>query len=362
MESNRDDRANDPAVPRWLGASVAVGWRVALLGILIIGAGMVLSQLWIVVIPLVIGLGVAAVLGPPARYLERRGLPPLAAAWLVFLAAGTVVGAAGWLFGPRIVAEMSALPDALDDAIDEGRSWLVDGPFDISERDLDRWIADAEDAANDNRSTLVNGAFRYAVGALQLVAGAVMTVVIAFFFVKDGPRMVDWLIEQVPADRRATAAGMGARAWATLTGFIRGSALNGLVEACITAVGLLLLGVPLVVPLAVLTFLGGFLPLVGALLAGVLATAVALAANGPVTAAAVAILFVAVQNIEGDVLQPLIMGKAIKLHPVVVLVSITAGGVLLGLPGALLAVPVVATAVNVVGYLREQDADAATSP
>lgn len=350
----REPRRTDVAVPRWLLWSVAVGWRVAFLAVLAVGVAYALSRLWLVVMPVFAALLIAAVLEPVVRAVERRGLPPLAATWLVLLVVGLVLGAAVWGFGPRVAEELSALPEAVDEALDDGRSWLTQGPLDISEADLDRWIEQAEDALSDNRRQLIGGLLSYAVVALHLIAGTLMTIVLAFFFIKDGPRMVDWVLEQLPDDRRDRMSEIGRRSWSTVSGYVLGSALNGLVEATLKAIGLLVLGVPLVLPLALLTFFGGFLPFVGAILAGAVAALVALATEGPVTALLVVALSVAIQNIEGDLLQPLIMGKVVKLHPVVVLVVIATAGILLGLPGAFLAVPVAATAANVIGYLREQ--------
>ncbi|MBW3615769.1 MAG: AI-2E family transporter, partial [Actinobacteria bacterium] len=299
-------------------------------------------------------------LSPPVRWLEHRRLPSLVATWAVFLAVATVFTAAFMLFGAQVAEEVTELPGAIDEAVGDGRSWLVDGPLDLDKADVERWVERAQEAIGGNRQRIFSGALSYAFAALHLVAGLLMTLVLAFFFVKDGPRMVDWTLDQFGPSARRDVAEIGRRTWSTITGYIQGSALDGLVEAILKAIALLILGVPLVIPLAVLTFFGGFIPFVGALLAGAVSALVALATQGPLAALVVVGVSVAIQNIEGDVLQPLIMGKVIKLHPVVVLVSVTTAGLLLGLPGAFLAVPVVASAANVIGYLRhERDAGGA---
>ncbi|MBW3555767.1 MAG: AI-2E family transporter [Actinobacteria bacterium] len=333
---------------------MAIGWRLSFLVLVVLALGFALSRLWLVVLPVAVALLIAAVLSPPVRWLERRRVPSLLATWAIFLAVGTALIATFMLFGAQIGQEVADLPGAVDEVVEDGRSWLTDGPLAMSEGQVDHGIQRAREAIAGNRQRILSGAVSYASAALHVAAGGLMALVLAFFFVKDGPRMVDWTLDQFDAPARETVREIGRRTWSTITGYIRGSALDGLVEAVLKAVALLVLGVPLVAPLAVLTFFGGFIPFVGAVLVGGVSALVALATKGPLVALAVVGVSVVIQNIEGDLLQPLIMGKVIKLHPVVVLVSITTAGLLLGLPGAFLAVPVVASAANVVGYLRHE--------
>ena len=340
-------------VPVWLSASVAIAWRVSFLALVVLAVVFALSRVWLVVLPIVVALLITSVLSPPVRWLERHRVPSLAATWLIFAAVAAALGVALLVFGQRVADEVTNLPDRFDDAVDEGRSWLTDGPLDMNEDDIDRWVERAQETISGSQEGILSGVLSYAFAAVHLVAGGLMTLVLAFFFVKDGPHMVSWILHQFDGSLRRDIAEVGGRIWWTLTGYIRGSALDGLVEAILKAIGLMILGVPLVIPLAVLTFFGGFIPFVGALVAGAVSALVALATEGPVTALLVVALSVVIQNVEGDLLQPLIMGKVIKLHPVVILVSVTTAGVLLGLPGAFLAVPTVASASNVVGYLRD---------
>lgn len=333
----------------WL---VAIAWRVAFL---LVAAGAVvlaLARVRVIVLPVVVALLLATVLAPPAQWLRRRGVPALAATWLVFLAAGVVLGVIVAYIVPTVAGELDDVASAVDDSVEQVQAWLTDGPLELSEDQVDRWVERAEDELRANRGRIVSGVLSGAVLFFELVAGALLTLVLTFFFVKDGPRMVSWALAQVHGQARDDLREVGRRVWDTLGGYVRGSTLDGAVEAALKAIGLLVLGVPLVLPLAVLTFFGGYLPFAGAIASGLVAAAVALVAEGPVTALLVVALSVVIQNVEGDLLQPLIMGKVVKLHPVVILVSITTALAIGGLVGAFLAVPTVASAANVAGYFR----------
>ena len=187
---------------------------------------------------------------------------------------------------------------------------------------------------------------------LELAGGVILTVLLTFFFLKDGPWIRDWLLERVgePVARRLRPAAQAA--WGTMSGYIRGVAVVGLFDAVFIGIGLLALRVPLVLSLALLTFVGAFLPLVGAFTAGLVSALVALVSRGPLTAVAVVGVTLLVQQLEGHVLQPLVMSRAVRLHPVVILLVLGAGGILGGIAGAFLAVPVVAVAASATSAWR----------
>jgi predicted PurR-regulated permease PerM len=192
------------------------------------------------------------------------------------------------------------------------------------------------------------------------VAGILLTLPLTFFFVKDGRRIATWLTDRmVPPAHRTLAFGVEEKAWQTLGGYLRGTALMGVIEGTIIGVTLVLIGAPLVLPLAVLTFFGAFFPLVGATLAGIVAGLVVLAANGLADALIVGAVVVAVQQLDGDVLAPFVLGRAVRLHPLVILLALTAGAVLGGAVGAFLAVPTTAVAVVATGELRARFAETA---
>ena len=178
--------------------------------------------------------------------------------------------------------------------------------------------------------------------------------VITFFFVKDGKQMWEWVTKHFDDSRRKDVREIGMRSWATLGAYIRGTALIALVDAVLIGIALIIVGVPLVVPLMLITFIGGFFPVVGAFTAGLVAVLVALASGGFFDALIIGAVITLIQQLEGDLLQPLILGRAVKLHPVVVLLSLTAGGILAGVAGAFLAVPTAAVAATIGNYLRNR--------
>lgn len=349
VEPDRQQR-----IPPALVWVVGVAWRAAFLmllaGLAIVG----LYRLRVVVIPVVVGLMIASVLSPAVRRLERHHVPPLVATWLVFLVViGAMAGVGAWA-GPRVFDQFRDLGPALSGSLDQVTGWLTHGPFHFSQSQIDRWATDARDALSANRQQLIHGLFSGARLVVDVATGALLSAVLAFFFVKDGPRMSEWVAGQLAGRTRRDAREAGRRAWKALGAYIRGSSIDGLIEASLKAIGLLVLGVPLVAPLALLTFFGGYLPFVGAILAGTASTSVALVAKGPGTALMVALLSFGIQIVEGHLLQPLVMRSAVKLHPTVVLVAITTGAALAGILGAFLAVPSVAVAVAVGDYFLHE--------
>jgi len=312
----------------------------------------VLVQLRLIVLPVIVALFIATLLAPPAQWLRERGWPNLLATWLVILAALAMVGGAFAFIAPRIVGQVGDLTQDLRAGSERAIQWLTEGPLGISEGQIQRFIDGASERLRENSSTLTQGALAGAIKAVELVAATILTVVVTFFFVKDGPEMWRWIVERLPPGRHRDINEIGRRAWMTLGAYIRGTALIALIDAVLIGLALWIVGVPLVAPLALLTFFGGFFPVVGAFAAGLVAVLVALASGGLLDALIIGIVITAIQQIEGDLLQPIIIGRAVKLHPLVVLLALTAGGIVAGLAGAFLAVPVAAVASTVGNYLR----------
>jgi len=196
---------------------------------------------------------------------------------------------------------------------------------------------------------------------VHFLAALILTIVISFFFVKDGNAISDWFLDQLQPSSAATVRAIGARSWLTLTGYVRGTAVNGVVNATLMSVGLMILHVPLVPVIAVLTFFGGFFPIVGAFVSGAVAAAVALVAKSPATALLVVGLTVVIHHVEGYLVGPVVLGRAVRLHTVVVLLALAAGGELAGVLGAFIAVPLTAVAVGIVDELRHGEAARAAS-
>jgi predicted PurR-regulated permease PerM len=345
--------AGAPArIPVWLDTLAALTWRI--LVIVAGAAGLILltTRLYLVSLPIVIALILATIAVPPARRLERRGVPRLVAAVLIVVG-GTVAFVGGLVaLVPAFTRQVAALGPTLLEGFDRVLVWLEASPLGIDRGELELLVTDALGGITE-----FSGTIAAQVGSIALVVGEILTalilaVVLLFFFVKDGEQIVGWCIARTPARMRNDLRAAGARGWGALAGYVRGTAAIALIDAIGIGIGLLVLGVPLVLPLTLLVFIGGFVPVIGAFLSGLLAVLVALAAGGLPTALIVLAIVVGVQQLESNVLQPMIMRRAVSLHPVVILGVLTAGTVIVGVIGAFLAVPLAATLAAVGNELR----------
>jgi predicted PurR-regulated permease PerM len=353
------DRADSPApaltAPPASAAGVhplvarlaAYSWRLLVIAAAVVALLWLLGRLRIVVLPLVVALFLARALRPVARWLERRRFRPALASATALLAFLGTLGLAGWLIGVATADEFRDIPEVLSSAIDDVERWLVeDSPFDISQGDVDRFRDDAGRAIGDtlrsNTGTVVSGA----ITAAEIIVGIILSLVITFFFVKDGRRYREAIVARLPEERRELADRISDRGWRTIGGYLRGAATLGAIEGVVIGITLALLGASLAAPMALLTFIAAFVPIVGAIVAGVLAVLVALTTASPTAALIVAAVALVVQQLDNDVLAPVVYGRAVELHPLVVLLSITAGGALFGFTGTFLAVPATALAVS----------------
>ena len=358
-------------VPAWLETATAVAWRVLVVAAAVFVGMLLLTKLAVVVIPVIGALFVAAILVPPARWLRRHGWPPLLATWATFLAAAAVVVGIGFWLVPRVTDQWDPLRQSLAKNVDDARDWLIDGPLHLEPSQVNRYANEARDiitgaqsarsAKDPSASSVIGGRLlRGAASGLRLLvhflAAMILTIVISFFFVKDGNAMGAWFEEQLPMSSAVTLRAIGARSWSTLTGYVRGTAVNGLVNGVLMSIGLLLLHVPLVPVIAVLTFFGGFFPIVGAFASGAVAAAVALVAKGPGTALFVVGLTIVIHHVEGYLVGPIVLGRAVRLHTIVVLLALAAGGEIGGVFGAFVAVPLTAVVVGIVDELRHGEA------
>lgn len=312
----------------------------------------VLVQLRVVVLPVVLAVFLATLLLPVSDQLRRWGVRPALAAGATLLAAFVLLGAMLGVVGYAVAGESDGILDDASTAVDEIENWLVTGPVDLDREQVDDAREAIAEALEENSDALTQGAVRVGAIAVELVAGAALAVVLLFFVLKDGHRAGGVLDRWVDTPRSDDLRVLGARIWSTIGGYLRGLGITGAVDAAIIGTGLALLGVPLVAPLMVLTFIGAFIPLVGATVAGALAAMVALVSNGPGTALAVVGLVLVVQQVEGDVLAPVVLGRAVRLHAVTILVALAAGSVLAGIVGAFLAVPAATVAKTVIEHYR----------
>jgi putative heme transporter len=338
------------------------GWAVlGLVGVLIV-LGYLFSTLTLVVIPVVLALFPATLLVPVADWMKRHGVPAALAAIISILAGiALIAGVIGGMV-PLVVAELPALTASAAEGLQEIERYLRrEQPFGI-EFDGFGAVVDQVQQQLPAAGELAGQAFGAAVVAFEFVAGLLLMFVALFFYLKDGRRLTDGIISTAAPHVRPRLTGIADRAWDTLGSYFRGQLLVALVDAVFIGIGLLLLGVPLALPLAVLIFFGGLFPIVGAVTTGTLAVLVALASDGLTTALVVVGLVLLVQQLESNVLEPFILGHVIQLHPLVIVVAITAGAVSLGILGAFLAVPVAAIVARIVDYIREDQPEGARHP
>jgi predicted PurR-regulated permease PerM len=343
-----------PGVPRPLATAAAISWRVLVVVAAVVALIYALVELRLVVLPVIVAIFAATLLVPPARWLVGRGVPELAATFVVLL--GSIALAVGVvsLLAPTVVDEFSGLGDDVRAGVEDASNFLTSGPLDLSQEQIDNAVSRGEEQLQSNSGAFTQGAVTGAVLVGELIAGLLLTVVLLFFFIKDGAHMWRWSANLFPARSRRDVDEIGQRAWSTLGGYLRGIALVAVVNAVLLGIVLLIVGVPLVPALMTLTFVGAFFPLIGAILAGLVAALVALASNGLVAALIVLAAIVVIQQVEGDLLYPLVVGKALEIHPVAILLSLTAGAVLGGVVGAFLAVPVAAVINSAASYLRSR--------
>ena len=358
--SGSDPKDQGPAVDRarviGQGLRTTAGWsgRVLLIGLGAAGLLWVLAQLWVGVLPVLLAMIVASVFSPAVGWLRRHRWPPVAAAGVTVLAALTVVAGVLALIVRPVIRQSTELAASAGDGIDRLRDWLAGPPLEISNRQIDAAVAGVVDRLRSSAGDLAAGALTGVSAFTSGLVTFILVVVLMFLFLKDGPAFLPWLRRRTGPTVGAHLTEMFTRMWSTLGSFIRVQALVSLVDAVLIGLGLAILGVPLAVPLAVLTFFASFVPIVGAVAAGALAVVVALVSNGPTTALFVVGVIVVVQQLEANVLQPFLQGKSLELPAAVVLLSVTIGGVLFGISGAFLAVPVVATAATALRYLDQQ--------
>jgi predicted PurR-regulated permease PerM len=346
-EDKREIRA-----PRLLVAASEISWR----ALVVIAAAVVVAygviKVGFVAIPVLIALLIATLLVPPARWLERRGLGRTLSTTIVFV--GGVLALVLVIAGvsAAIASEAGTLSKQVSGGADKLGTLVADLPFGLDEREVQRQIDTIDDRVRENSAAIRDGVVSGAAAAGQFLGGLAIMLVVLFFFVKDGSRMWDRLCRLFPAERRPALDEMGERSWRVLTAYVKGLMLVAFVDAVGIGIGLAIIGVPLVVPLAVITFLFAFVPIVGAIAAGAAAALVALVSIGPGAALAVIGLVVLVQQLESNLLYPWIVGKTVELHPLVVLLAVAIGGVLYGVVGAALAVPLALLATAAVSVVR----------
>ncbi|MFE5410989.1 AI-2E family transporter [Microbacterium sp. NPDC056569] len=301
-----------------------------------------LQFLTLVTIPLTIALILACAFAPVMGWMRRRGVPAVLATVITLLGITLILAGVGWLIVWAVRDQWDELSAQALDGIDAVIAWVQTLPFAPTQDQLDGWLDGILDFITS--AQFGSGALAGVSAVANFVTGLVLMVTILFFFLKDGPQMWDFVLRPFRGENYLRARRIGDKTVGVLGSYMRGTATVALVDAVGILIGLLILDVPLAIPLAVLTFLLAFIPIVGATVAGIVAALVALVANGWVNALLVVGVVVLVNQLEGNFLQPVLMGRSMKLHAFVILVALTVGTVLGGIVGAVLAVPIAAAA------------------
>jgi len=318
---------------------------------------LIAGELTLVIVPLILALFPATLLVPVSGWLSRRGLPDALAALLSILLGLALIGGLIGAMVPIVANQIPELVESAADGIAELEGFLEDGPLGFEMDGIEGLLETAQETlgeAGEYAGQVAGAAF----AAFEAVAGFLLLFVALFFYLKDGRRLAEGVITTTPERSRDRVRRVAYGSWETLGKYFRGQLLVAFVDAVFIGIGLLILGVPLALPLAVLIFFGGLFPIVGAVATGALAVLVALADGGLTTALIVVGLVLVVQQLESNVLEPVILGHAISLHPLLIVLAITAGSLTLGILGAFLAVPVAAIAARIIDELRGRDPDA----
>ncbi|WP_420368099.1 AI-2E family transporter [Curtobacterium sp. L1-20] len=355
---NTTPRTAEPRTTLPTPVSLAAAWSKAFLLIAIAVAVIlvVVVQLRIIVIPVLVALILAALLVPFSEWLQRHRWPKWAA---VTVSEVGVIGVSGGLAALviwQLRAGLPALRTAIVHQLDQVSAWLHEPPISLTDADITGALTSAVNALQDNAQSLITGALNAGSVIGTLLAGALLVLFTTLFVLIDGRGIFAWTVRLFPRRAREAARGAGRAGWATLTAFARVQILVALVDAIGIGVGAFIIGLffdgfPFLVPIVIAVFLGSFVPIIGAIASGVLAVVVALVFLGPVPAVIMLAVVLIVQQVEGHVLQPLIMGAAVNVHPLAVVLAVAAGGFLAGIPGTLFAVPLVAVANSIAHHL-----------
>jgi predicted PurR-regulated permease PerM len=349
-------------VPYAVRAAADWSWRLLaiLAGLALIG--WLAYRLRVVVFPIVAAALLAALLWPPVYRLRAAGWKRAPSAVAVFVAFLVVVVGSLTVVGRAVGDQFAAVVDRAEEGLVAIQDWLAGPPFNISAEQLQEWIDRAVAALGQNQETITEGALSTATIAVEVITGVLLTLFSLIFFLYDGDRIWAWLVQLFPRVARPRVDGAGRLAWRTLTQYVRGTVLVAVFDGTLITILLLVLGVPLALPLGVLVFFGAFVPLVGAFVTGALAVLVALVANGLFAALIVLAGIIAIQQLEGHVFQPFVLGRMVRVHPLAVVLAVAVGALTAGIIGAVVAVPIVAVANTVLTYLLTGGTVPSTAP
>lgn len=333
-----DDDAVDPFVRK----AAAWCWRLLVILAAILALLWLVQKLQVILVPVALAVMVTALMVPAVDWLDRRGAPRGGAVALVLLSGFAVFGGIMTFVVSQFISGLPSLTEQVTRSIDNATEWLIDGPAHLSHEQIEKAGDQAVKALRDNQEKLTTGALSTAASLAEIVTGAALMLFTVIFLLYGGRHIYDYLTRIVPAGTRERVRDAGRAGFASLIGYVRATFLVALVDAIGIGTGLAIMSVPLALPLASLVFLGAFIPVVGAVVTGMLAVVVALLAKGVFYALITLGLIIAVMQLESHVLQPLLMGRAVSIHPLAIVLAIATGAVLAGVVGALLSVPVLA--------------------
>ena len=299
-------------------------------------------QVSVVTVPVLLAVLLTALHRPLYDVFRRAHLPAALAAGISMVVGLSVVGALGWFVYHQLATDLGDVADSFERAIERALNWLEDSPFGVGPLDVGELTSEVGTAVEENQSQVAAGALAAVTSVSHLLAGLAIAIFCWFFFLYDGERIWSWVSGLLPRQHRDAVDEAARHGWTTLVGFMRGLVIVAAFDAVLIGIGLILLDVPLALPLSVLVFLGAFVPVVGATVTGALAALVALTEGGLPLALLVIGLVLLVQQIEGNLLQPIVVGRMTSVHPVGIVLAVGAGALVAGVAGALFAVPLVA--------------------
>jgi predicted PurR-regulated permease PerM len=339
------------SVPYPMRVAAAWSWRLLLVGGVLAVVVFLIIQLRYVIVPVLVAVLLSALLVPFSQFLQRHRWPKWLAVTVAMLA--TIVGVAGLLtLGiSQIVRGSGDLAAQTVVAWEDFRQWLLEGPLHVTPQQIDDFVQQVYTSIQQDSGVLVTGALSVSSSIGHFLAGLLLALFATLFILIDGRHIWNWIVGIFPRRARSAIDGAGRSGWATLENFVKVQILVATIDAVGIGLGALLLGVPLAIPISILVFLGSFVPIVGAVVTGALAVFVALVYNGWGIALAMLGVVLLVQQVEGHILQPLIMGTAVKVHPLGVVIAVTTGSLLAGIPGALFSVPIAAVGNVMILYI-----------
>ncbi|WP_169787639.1 AI-2E family transporter [Luteipulveratus mongoliensis] len=350
-----ENGGRDPRLEVAFGVRVAAWWSVCFVAIIVALWLLVrlLNSISLVTITVTVAVMITALLEPAVRFLHRLGVPRALAGILVFVLGIVGLSFLVWFVVTQVTDSSELIQNELQDAAETIRDWLINGPLELKVQDAEKYTTNLGDTLSEHRDTIVNGFLQTANSAIAIISGSVFCLFATLFLMLDDGAIFRWFVRIFPPHTREHVAEGGVAAWKTLTVYMRSLVLLAALNALAMVPVMMIAGMPLVVPLAVLLFLGSLVPLIGVLVAGAVVCLIALVANGITSAIVVGIALVLVVQLFGNLLNPIILGKFVNIHPLAILVTVTAGTLVAGIFGAFVAVPLVAVINNVAHAVRQ---------